>query len=156
MATPSRPSSGTTSSKGLVRDCAVAIVVAGLLGGLSAIAFPTSESGPIEAGRSSPLETTSRAGVFDLAPVVTNLAAPHDTWVRLEASIVYDSKSLSHPESQAAQISGDIMAYLRTLTIGQLEGPIGLQNLREDLSERAVARSGGAVQEVVVRTLVVQ
>jgi flagellar FliL protein len=40
--------------------------------------------------------------------------------------------------------------------MSQIEGPIGLQNLRQELNERASIRSNGAVKELVIRTLVVQ
>jgi flagellar protein FliL len=94
--------------------------------------------------------------IVDLPPIVTNLGSPQDTWVRLEGSIIFDPKILSHPEAMAAQISDDILAYLRTVSLQQLEGPVGLQNIRQDLEERAATRSGGKVRGFVIRTLVVQ
>ncbi len=42
------------------------------------------------------------------------------------------------------------------MSLKQLEGPIGLQNIRQDLNERAAIRTGGKVRELVIRTLVVQ
>jgi len=99
------------------------------------------------------------SAIFDdrrFAAVVTNLGAPPDTWVRLEGSIIFDPKTLSHPEAMAAQIGDDVLAYLRTVSLRQLEGPIGLENIRQDLSERAATRSGGKVRGFVIRTLVVQ
>jgi flagellar basal body-associated protein FliL len=94
--------------------------------------------------------------IVDLPPIVTNLGAPQDTWVRLEGSIIFDPKTLPHPEAVAGQIGDDVLAYLRTVTLHQLEGPIGLENIRQDLNERAATRSGGKVQAFVIRTLVVQ
>jgi flagellar FliL protein len=94
--------------------------------------------------------------MFDMPPVVTNLGAPQDTWIRLEASIVYDAKALPNPEAMAGQIAGDELAYLRTVTLKQIEGPIGLENIRQDLNERASIRSEGKVTELIIRTLVVQ
>ena len=94
--------------------------------------------------------------IVDLQPIVTNLGAPQDTWVRLEGSIIFDPKTLPHPEAVAGQIGDDVLAYLRTVTLHQLEGPIGLENIRQDLNERAATRSGGKVQAFVIRTLVVQ
>jgi flagellar FliL protein len=91
-----------------------------------------------------------------LSPIVTNLGAPQDTWVRLESSIVFDPKTLLHPEAVASQIGDDILAYLRTVSLHQLEGPIGLENIRQDLNERAATRSGGKVHALVIKTLVVQ
>ncbi len=96
------------------------------------------------------------ASVFDLAPIVTNLGSPQDTWIRLEGSIVYDPKVLPQPATVAAKIGEDALAYLRTTSLKQLEGPIGLQSIREDLNERAAIRSEGKVQEFVLRALVVQ
>ncbi|MBV9909688.1 MAG: flagellar basal body-associated FliL family protein, partial [Hyphomicrobiales bacterium] len=75
---------------------------------------------------------------------------------RLEGSIIFDPKSLAHPEAVAGQIGDDVLAYLRTVSLRQLEGPIGLENIRQDLNERAATRSGGKVRAFVIRTLVVQ
>ena len=94
--------------------------------------------------------------IVDLPPIVTNLGAPQDTWIRLEGSIIFDPKTLPHPEAVAGQIGDDVLAYLRTVSLHQLEGPIGLENIRQDLNERAATRSGGKVREFVIRTLVVQ
>jgi flagellar protein FliL len=99
---------------------------------------------------------TQASTIVDLPPIVTNLGAPQDTWVRLEGSIIFDQKTLPHPEAVAGQIGDDVLAYLRTVTLHQLEGPIGLENIRQDLNERAATRSGGKVHAFVIRTLVVQ
>ncbi|HTZ66168.1 MAG TPA: flagellar basal body-associated FliL family protein [Roseiarcus sp.] len=96
------------------------------------------------------------SAIVDLPPIVTNLGAPQDTWIRLEGSIVFDPKTLPHPEAVAGQIGDDVLAYLRTVSLRQLEGPIGLENIREDLNERAAIRSGGKIRAFVIRTLVVQ
>jgi flagellar FliL protein len=101
-------------------------------------------------------ELPPTASLFDMPPIVTNLGEPRDTWIRLEASIVFDAKALPHPEVIAGEIAGDELAYLRTIALAQIEGPIGLQNVRQDLNERAVIRSGGKVTELIIRTLVVQ
>ena len=45
----------------------------------------------------------------------------------------------------AAAIAEDIVAYLRTVPLAQLEGPSGFLHLREDLNDRARIRSGGKV-----------
>jgi len=63
---------------------------------------------------------------------------------------------LDGDEAVAGQIGDDILAYLRTVSLRQLEGPIGLENIRHDLGERAAIRSDGKVRAFVIRTLVVQ
>jgi flagellar protein FliL len=117
-------------------------------------AASTAEKAMQESTASEPLAQASP--IVDLPPIVTNLGAPQDTWVRLEGSIIFDPKTLPHPEAVAGQIGDDVLAYLRTLTLHQLEGPIGLENIRQDLNERAATRSGGKVRAFVIRTLVVQ
>jgi flagellar FliL protein len=117
---------------------------------------PAMPAGPDKAA-ASPASTPAEAStIVDLPPIVTNLGAPQDTWVRLEGSIIFDPKTLPHPEAVAGQIGDDILAYLRTVSLHQLEGPIGLENIRQDLNERAATRSGGKVHALVIKTLVVQ
>jgi flagellar FliL protein len=113
----------------------------------------TTADKPAESTASAPAQSST---IVDLPPIVTNLGAPQDTWVRLEGSIIFDPKTLPHPEAVAGQIGDDILAYLRTISLHQLEGPIGLENIRQDLNERAATRSGGTVRAFVIRTLVVQ
>ncbi len=106
-----------------------------------------------------PLITLKYSGdtvVKPLEAVVTNLASPSDTWVRLEASMVFKNGALDNPDVTGAQIREDMLAYLRTVNIGQFEGPSALQHLIEDLDERAAVRTNGRVSELVIQTLVVQ
>ncbi|WP_226735914.1 flagellar basal body-associated FliL family protein [Microvirga lenta] len=91
-----------------------------------------------------------------VAPVVTNLAGASDVWVRLESSIVFTNGSVENPDVMTAEIRQDILAYLRTLTLAQIQGASGLQHLREDLNERVSMRSKGLVRELIVETLIVQ
>lgn len=88
--------------------------------------------------------------------VVTNLASPTDTWIRLETAMVFKNGSIANPEVTAAELRQDMVAYVRTVTLAQLEGPSALQHLREDLNERASLRTNGAVAELIIQTLVVQ
>ncbi len=94
--------------------------------------------------------------MIDLPPIVTNIANPADTWVRLEGSIVFDPKTMPHPEVVAAEIATDELAYLRTVSLTQLQGPIGLENIRQDLRDRAKVRSNGKVTDLLLKTLVLQ
>lgn len=96
------------------------------------------------------------ANLRDLTPVITNLAEPNTAWVRLQASIIFDGKDMPKPDVVAAQIAEDILGYLRSLSMAQIGGASGLQNLREDLNERAAIRSEGRVRELIIQTLVVQ
>jgi flagellar FliL protein len=99
---------------------------------------------------------TSDTMVRALEPIITNLASPIDTWVRIETAVVFKAGALPNPDVALAEIRQDEIAYLRTISLSQLEGPSALQHLREDLNERASLRTGGKVSEVVIQTLVVQ
>jgi len=94
--------------------------------------------------------------IVELAPVITNLADPAETWVRFEAAIALDVPEGGTPELVTAQIAEDILGYLRTISLASINGASGLRHLREDLEERARIRSDGKVRELVIRTLVVQ
>lgn len=91
-----------------------------------------------------------------LPPVVANLATPEDAWVRVEASIVFDDEAIDNPELIAGEIAEDMLAYLRTVSLGQIQGASGLLHLREDLNDRAAIRSSDRVRELIIETLVVQ
>ena len=91
-----------------------------------------------------------------IEPVITNLGSPSNTWIRLETAIVFPNGALSDPKVTAAEIRQDIVAYARTISLAQLEGPSALQHLREDLNERVATRTSGQVSELIIETMVVQ
>ena len=103
-----------------------------------------------------PVRFAGEVAVERLSPIVTNLADPADAWIRVDLSLVIDSLEADERRRLASEVAGDMLAFLRTLTLAQIEGASGLQFLREDLAERAATRSGGRIREVVLETLVVQ
>ncbi|WP_298423358.1 flagellar basal body-associated FliL family protein [Rhodoblastus sp.] len=140
----------------------VATVIAAGIGGFQGYQGPRPEAsaGLAQSGAKVP-EGSANApmadlGAIDLAPVVTNLAAPSDVWIRIEATLLFVGKAPPHGEALAGEISGDILAYMRTMTLQQIQGVAGLQHLRQDLSERAAIRSDGRVKELIIKSLVVQ
>lgn len=90
-----------------------------------------------------------------LPPIITNLATP-GTWVRLEAAVVYDEAEGKLPPALPAEITEDILAFLRTLTVGHITGPSGFLHLKDDLNERAALRSNGVVKDVLIQMLVIE
>jgi flagellar FliL protein len=91
--------------------------------------------------------------LVDLSPMTTNLAAPSQVWIRLEASLVLD---VAQPPEMIETIHQDLLAYLRTVKMHQIEGASGYQHLKADLEERARIRSDGHVRQVLVRTLLLE
>ncbi|AZO21993.1 MULTISPECIES: flagellar basal body-associated FliL family protein [unclassified Mesorhizobium] len=101
-----------------------------------------------EAGKPAPGPT-----VVQLAPITTNIASPGEVWIRLEASVLYDAPQ---PPEMAEQIQQDLLAFVRTLKMHQIEGASGYQHLKADLDERAALRSGGHVKQVLIRTMLLE
>jgi len=91
-----------------------------------------------------------------LTPIVTNLASPEHTWIRLEAALVMETDQSAEAKVLTAQIAEDIVAFLRTVPLSQVQGPSGFQNLREDLKDRVRVRSNGKAQDLVIQALIIE
>jgi len=148
------PSGAQTAATFAVLTLLAAGTGAGLaftLGDLKTTARRDEPSSPAPGAR--PAEA---GAMIRLAPIVTNLARPSETWIRLEGSILTDGVEGELARALAAEVGGDLMAYLRTLALSQIEGASGLQALREDIAERVRLRSDGKARDFVIDTLVVQ
>ncbi|MBB3935569.1 flagellar basal body-associated FliL family protein [Aureimonas phyllosphaerae] len=142
----------------------IALAGGGALGFLLKKDPPVVAAPPVEApaaAAAAPSLAAVPAGTKEviqpLEPILTDLASPPGTQVRLEAGLLL---SLSEDESVdqtvlASQIQADTLVFLRTLELAQIEGARGLLHLKEDLLERAKLRST-AVKDVVVRSLIVK
>jgi flagellar protein FliL len=98
----------------------------------------------------------STALVQPLPPITTNLAQPSTTWIRIESSVVINADMGPDAKVIAARMSEDIIGYLRTLSIDQIEGPSGFQHLREDLNDRVRVRSEGKASELIIQSLILE
>lgn len=102
---------------------------------------------------------TDGSRVRDLLPITTNLAGTPQAWIRLEASVLL-APELEEKHEQEVEllrtINEDVVAYLRTVSLGQIQGPSGFQSLREDLDERVRIRSEGKVQELIVQSMILE
>lgn len=99
---------------------------------------------------------TEPATIHTLPPIVTNLAPPPNAWVRIEASIILGGDPVSTDEVLTTKIAEDIVAFLRTVPLADIEGASGFQHLREDLNDRMRVRSDGRVRELVVHTFLIE
>ncbi|TDK35105.1 flagellar basal body-associated FliL family protein [Rhizobium deserti] len=88
-----------------------------------------------------------------LDPIIANLAYPSDSLVRLEISLIFGENV---DEAVAGAVQEDILAYMRTMSLQQIQGPRGFGYLRDDLKERAKLRSQGKVADIVFRTFVIE
>lgn len=129
-------------------------------GGHGAPAAPAAHGGghgaPEPEKAAMKVKLPSKLVTRDLQPLITNIAMPPDLWVRLEATIVYDQAEIDNPEVMMTELSGDLLGYLRTLTLREIQGSDGLMFLRQDLKERVALRTQNKVRDIVIQTLVVQ
>jgi len=94
--------------------------------------------------------------IFAIPPVVTTLAAPEGKWIRLEGSILAKPGGDKPPELLAEQAGEQILAYLRTVRLEQLQGPSGLLALRDDLNETVRSLSNDQVHAVLIHQLLIE
>lgn len=106
-----------------------------------------------DAKKEDKAEDKPRENVVALEPITTNLSYPSDNWIRVEVSLVFTNEP---DDAISDQIHQDILAYLRTVSLQQIEGPRGFQYLREDLRERVKLRSEGRVNDLLLRTFVIE
>lgn len=96
------------------------------------------------------------AGLLALQPIITNLAAPAGIWIRLESSVVIDKMPAKEADVLRKEITEDVHAFLRTLTLPQVEGAMGLLHLKEDINERLAVRGKGKAKEIIIHMMVLQ
>ncbi len=98
---------------------------------------------------------TPEAEVKLLAPIITNLAFPSGTYVRLEVAIVVEPGT---PDSSAlaAKVAEDIVVFMRTVSIAELQGPTAFQYFREDLKKRGIKKGGGKVRDLFLVAFIVE
>lgn len=128
------------------------LLVGGMLNGKATPAHATAQGhdGKDANGGIDMAAQDAKRGVIALPPVTTNLAAPADTWVRIEMAAVFEDG----PDPALGDlIHQDLLAYLRTVKLHQVEGASGFQHLKSDLEDRARIRSEGKVKALLVRTL---
>ncbi len=84
-----------------------------------------------------------------LDPIVTNIAAPSDVWVRLEAVIKLKEPI---PKDITDQIHQDYLAFFHTMRLQDLDGSSAFIDLKAELIARANFRAGGKVEAVYIKT----
>jgi flagellar protein FliL len=94
--------------------------------------------------------------VVPLEPMITNLAAPEGVWLRVEASLLASKELAPAPAILAAEMGAIILAYLRTLKLGDIEGGSGFLAFRDDLDDLVKIASHGAAKKVLVKSLVIE
>jgi flagellar FliL protein len=91
-----------------------------------------------------------------LTPIVANLAGSPPVWIRIESSLVFRDEIPGDADGLAVRITEDIVGFLRTLSVKDIEGATGFQHLSEDLNDRVRVRSDGRVRELIIQGLIVE
>jgi flagellar FliL protein len=94
--------------------------------------------------------------ILDLEPVVTNLADPPNTWIRLEAAIRIAPDYEGDKELLRREISEDLLGFMREVSLRHITGAAGLNHFKQDITDRARIRSQGAVSDLLLKMLVVE
>ena len=81
---------------------------------------------------------------------------PAGARIRLETAMVFDVAAVEDVERMKATLSTDLIAFLRTVSLGELIGASAYNHLRDDLNERVRAASSGTVNELLIETMVLQ
>ncbi|HLP70777.1 MAG TPA: flagellar basal body-associated FliL family protein [Rhizobium sp.] len=114
----------------------------------------TAQAGHGAAGKEGEIPNVSdRPEIVRIDPIVTNLAYPSEDWIRVELALVFNGA----PDANLAEeIHQEVLAYLRTVSLQQIQGPRGFQYLRDDISEIADMRSQGRISKVLFRSFIVE
>lgn len=102
------------------------------------------------------LAWSEESAVVELDPVISNLGQPSTTWIRLETALVFNKESVDDVDRLTSEVEQDVLGFLRTLTVGELQGASALNHLRDDLNERARLATNGAVSELIIESMVLQ
>ncbi|MEJ2228294.1 MAG: flagellar basal body-associated FliL family protein [Alphaproteobacteria bacterium] len=93
---------------------------------------------------------------LELPPITTTLGGGARIWIRLECTLLTPVEMAEEASKLIGEISEDIIAYLRTVTPEQLNGPGGFQHLREDLNDRVHIRTKNKSTSIIIRALIVE
>lgn len=101
-------------------------------------------------GESNEVAQVTVGQAVPLDPIVANLASPTDVWVRLEMSVLFGGE----PETELVQaIHQDVLAYIKTVKLHQVDGASGYMHLKSDLKDLAKIRSEGQARDILIKAL---
>jgi flagellar protein FliL len=146
------------NSKGGTLGLIIGTVLAiggGFIFGAAVLKKPPPEAAGLAAQKEIKDAKVPESEVRPLAPIITNLGNPPDLFIRLQAAVVIAPNT---PESNVliTKVNDDIVAYLHTVSISEIQGPTGFQYLKEDMKKRAIQLGGGKVRDFLVTSFVVE
>jgi flagellar FliL protein len=158
--TSARKGAGRTASGGIFGVVIVTLLAIGGGGGFgfylsgSLKPEPAEKPAPPRVAESKPT-LPSDTKVIPLASIVTNLAEPKNAWIRIEASLVTEGQ-IEGESSLSGKVAEDVVAFLKTVPLAEVEGAGGFEHLREDLNDRVRVRGGSKVRELVIHGVIIE
>lgn len=127
------------------------------IGGVAAL-----EAGGPHANANEKSNRTEPSGRFPndaveivIPPIITTIGADQKANVRLDLSMIAIHGTAQETPLKS-EVREDIIAFLRGLTLDDLEGARGFLNLRAQLDERARVRGRGVILGLLVGGLIIQ
>lgn len=156
------PNSGGGGGSFVIAALIALILGAGGGGAYAFLMMPDVSSQKSEPTHSEPPPSNTTAGRFpsdaiELAvpSVITDLNSQPAVRARLDVSII-----VVHGTPQTTTLLGevreDVIAYLKGLSLSDIQGVRGFQNLREQLDDRARIRGRGVILGLLVGGLVLE
>lgn len=143
------------NSKGAVIGLVIGTVAA-IAGGFGLGTFFLKEPEPGAAVQPEAKEAKMpQREVKALAPVITNLGNPPETFIRLQGAIVLNPDTPDSDEL-ATKVASDVVTYLRTVSLSAIQGPTGFQFMKEDLKRRAILIGKGKIHDFLITSFVVE
>ncbi|MFT4080038.1 flagellar basal body-associated FliL family protein [Rhodomicrobium sp.] len=132
-------------------------VTGALVAAAAGFAFGFMEPGVFQSApvAPAPQPVITRSEVKVLPPIIANLANGSNLSIRLEAAVVL-KPDVAEAAEISARISDDLVTFLKTVSIREIEGPTGFQLLKNDLKSRASRIGDGKTLDLLILTFVVQ
>jgi flagellar FliL protein len=118
---------------------------------------PGAEGDAGETGAPPPNRTSAdEMRVVPLPAILTNLAAPEGTWIRLEGALLVGGETSEADDVLARRAAAGLVTFLRTVEAAHVEGPTGFLHLRDDLNNLVATLSRGEIREVLIQSMVLE
>lgn len=163
MAKDKEKGDGQQTGGGIVMPVLVAMLLgAGGGGAFGYFAMPDStpsQPAPQNTSVAPPPPTAGRfpSDAIELAvpSVITDLDSDPKVRARLDVSIIV-AHGTPETTTLLGEVREDVIAYLKGLSLSDIQGVRGFQNLREQLDDRARVRGRGAILGLLIGGLVIE
>jgi flagellar FliL protein len=157
------PSATPVGSADLIKSMAIALLLG--IGGGGAFGYFVIPSAPASLSKETspaPTSTAPTPGRFPndaleiaIPSIIVDLKGEPRSRVRLDLS-VDAAQGTPATGTLKDEVLEDVIAYLKGLTLADIQGVRGFQNLREQLDDRAKIRGRGAILGVLIGGFVIE